>query len=236
MSGILYAKSLPVTTDISICVPTVGEILDNEDEFFDVVSTIVATPYDMMVQLDDAGIDFTKINDFELFCLLFPRLQQLDTHLLLGSLNLSEFQPAVDEKDGKLFLVDPNTDTRIDRVVHDRICNQIRRMLHITKEVKTPGNEEARQYMIKKARKKQKRLGKKKPESQIENFVIALVNTEQFPYTYETVRNISILQFYASLNQIVHKIKYDNTMVGFYAGTIRLEDIKTDDRTWIQNI
>lgn len=189
----------------------------------------------MMVQLDDAGIDFTKINDYELFCLLLPRLKELDTHLLFGELDIRNIQTAVDERDGKLLLVDPETDLRIDRVVHNQICNQLRKMLHITKDVKTPGNDEAKRYMIERARRKQRRLNKKKPESQIENYVIALVNTEQFPYNYESVRNISILQFYASLNQIVHKIKYDNTMVGFYAGTIKLEDIKMDDRTWIQN-
>lgn len=235
MSGTLYAKSLPVSDSISIVVPSVGEILDNEDQYYEAVSTIIATPYDMMVQLDDAGIDFTKINDYELFCLLFPRLKELDTHLLFGELDIRNVQTAVDERDGKLLLVDPETDLRIDRVVHNQICNQLRKMLHITKDVKSPGNDEAKRYMIERARRKQRRLNKKKPESQIENYVIALVNTEQFPYNYESVRNISILQFYASLNQIVHKIKYDNTMVGFYAGTIKLEDIKMDDRTWIQN-
>lgn len=236
MAGTLYAKSLPVSGSISIMVPSVGEILDNEDQYYEAVSTIIATPYDMMVQLDDAGIDFTQINDFELFCSLFPRLKQMDTSLLFGDLNLENFKSAVDEDDGKIFLVDPDTDIRIDRIVHDQICKQLRRMLHLTKDVKTPGNEEARKYMIDRARKKQKRNKGKRPDSQLENYIIALVNTEQFPYNYETVRDISIFQFYASLNQIVHKIKFDNTMIGFYAGTIKLDDLNSDERTWIQNI
>lgn len=236
MAGTLYAKSLPVSSSISIIVPSVGDILDNEDQYYDAISTIIATPYDMMVQLDDAGIDFTQINDFELFCLLFPRLKSMDTSLLFGDLSIENFQAAVDEKDGKLFLVDPDTDIRIDRIVHDQMCRQIRKMLHLKKDVKTPGNEEAKRYMLDRARKKQKRNKGKKRESQLENYIIALVNTEQFPYNYETVRDISILQFYASLNQIVHKIKFDNTMVGFYAGTIKLDDLAADERTWIQNI
>lgn len=236
MAGTLYAKSLPVSSSISIMVPSVGEIVDNEDQYYDAVSTIVATPYDMMVQLDDAGIDFTQINDYELFCILFPRLKSMDTSLLFGDLNIANFQTAIDEEDGKVFLVDPETDIRIDRIVHDQMCRQLRKMLHFTKDVKIPGNEEARKYMLERARKKQKRNKNKRPDSQIENYIVALVNTEQFPYNYETVREISILQFYASLNQIAHKIKFDNTMVGFYAGTIKLEDLKAEERTWIQNI
>ncbi|MBQ8619037.1 MAG: hypothetical protein IJ418_16195 [Clostridia bacterium] len=236
MAGTLYAKSLPVSGSISIMVPSVGEIYDNEDQYYDAVSTIVATPYDMMVQLDDAGIDFTQINDYELFCLLFPRLKSMDTRLLFGDLNISNFQTAIDEKDGKIFLVDPETDIRIDRIVHDQMCRQLRKMLHLTKEVKIPGNEDAKKYMLDRARRKQRRRKDKRPDSQIENYIVALVNTEQFPYNYETVREISILQFYASLNQIAHKIKFDNTMVGFYAGTIKLEDLKAEERTWIQNV
>lgn len=236
MAGTLYARTLPVNSEISITVPTVGEILDREDQYYEAVSTIVATPYDMMVQLDDAGVDFTQINDFELFCLLYPRLQEMDTRLLFGELNLGNLQTAVDERDGQLALIDPDANLRIDRVVHHSICHNLCKMLRIEREKKTPGNEEARRYMIDKARRKQKRMSKKKPESQLENYIIALVNTEQFPYNYESVREISIMQFYASLNQIIHKIQYDNTMIGFYAGTIKLEDIKTGDRTWIQNI
>lgn len=236
MAGTLYAKSLPVSSSISIMVPSVGEIVDNEDQYYDAVSTIVATPYDMMVQLDDAGIDFTKINDYELFCILFPRLKSMDTSLLFGELNIANFQTAIDEKDGKVFLVDPETDIKIDRIVHDQMCRQLRKMLHFTKDVKIPGNEEARKYMLERARKKQKRHNNKHSDSQIENYIIALVNTKEFPYNYETVREISILQFYASLNQIAHKIKFDNTMVGFYAGTIKLEDLKAEERTWIQNV
>jgi len=236
MAGTLYGKSLPVSASISIMVPSVGEIYDNEDQYYDAVSTIVATPYDMMVQLDDAGIDFTKINDYELFCILFPRLKTMDTSLIFGDLNISNFQTAIDENYGKIFLVDPDTDIRIDRIVHDQMCRQLRKMLHLTKDAKIPGNEDARKYMIDRARKKQKRRKNKRPESQIESYIVALVNTEQFPYNYETVRDISILQFYASLNQVAHKIKFDNTMVGFYAGTIKLEDLKMEERTWIQNV
>jgi len=234
MAGTLYAKTLPISGAISLQVPTLGEILDQEDEYYDVVSTIIATPYDMMVQLDDAGIDFTQINDYELFCLLFPRLKSMNTKLLFGDLDLSCFEPAVDSEDGRLFLVDPVTDVRIDRVVHDQMCRQIRRMLHLTKDAKTPGNEEARKYMLDRARKKLKRSKGKRPDSQLESYVVALVNTEQCPYNYETIRGISIFQFYASLTQIAHKIRFDNTMIGVYAGTIKLDDLKDDEKTWIQ--
>ena len=79
MSSKLYQRSIEISDAISIAVPTVGQIIDNEDDYYQVVCMMVATPYDMMVQLDDAHIDFTKIDDYELFILLFENLRAMDT-------------------------------------------------------------------------------------------------------------------------------------------------------------
>lgn len=235
MASKLYQTSIEVSDAISVMVPTVGQIIDNEDDYYQVACMIVATPYDMMVQLDDAHIDFTKIDDFELFILLFENLRAMNTSLIFGELDLSGMKVAKFEGTGELVLMDKERDITIDRVVHAKLCDSIRNMLHMEKNNKKPGNEEARKYLIDRERKRQKRAKSKRRDSQLENYIIALVNTEQFPYNYETVRNISIYQFYASLNQIAHKIKYDNTMIGYYAGTIKFEDLAPADRTWIQN-
>ena len=231
--GKLYAKSFPVSDKISITVPTVGEILDNEDTYYPAVCVIVATPYDMMVQLDDAKIDFTKINDFELFCLLFQRLQEMDTHLIFGDLDLTRFRTAIHQNTGEVVLVDEEKDIVIDRVVHAKMCKVIRDMLHMEKNDKKPGNDEAKAYLLRRARQQQKRKKHKEKSSTLDSYIVALVNTEQFKYNFETVRDITILQFYASLTQVVHKIHYDNTMIGYYAGTIKSEDLSSDDRNWI---
>ena len=235
MASKLYKTSIKVSDAISVMVPTVGQIIDNEDDYYQVACMIVATPYDMMVQLDDAHIDFTKIDDFDLFILLFENLRAMNTSLIFGELDLSGMKVARFEGTGELVLVDKERDITIDRVVHAKLCDSIRNMLHMEKNNKKPGNEEARKYLIDRERKRQKRAKSKQRDSQLENYIVALVNTEQFPYNYETVRNISIYQFYASLNQIAHKIKYDNTMIGYYAGTIKFEDLAPADRTWILN-
>lgn len=236
MASKLYQRSIEISDAISIAVPTVGQIIDNEDDYYQVVCMMVATPYDMMVQLDDAHIDFTKIDDYELFILLFENLRAMDTSLVFGELDLSGMKVARFEGTGELILTDEERGITIDRVVHAKLCDSIRGMLHMEKNNKKPGNEETRKYLIERERKRQKRAKGKRKDSQLENYIVALVNTGEFPYNYETVRDITIYQFYASLSQIAHKIKYDNTMVGYYAGTIKFEDLAPADRTWIQNI
>lgn len=235
MASKLYQTSIEVSDAISVLVPTVGQIIDNEDDYYQVACMVVATPYDMMVQLDDAHIDFTKIDDFELFILLFENLRAMNTSLIFGDLDLSGMEVEKFEGTGELVLRDAERNIVIDRVVHAKLCDSIRSMLHMEKNGKKPANEEARKYLIERERKRQKRAKNKRRDSQLENYIIALVNTEQFPYNYETVRNITIYQFYASLNQIAHKIRYDNTMIGYYAGTVKFEDLPPADRTWILN-
>ena len=219
---------------ISIHIPTVGEVYDNEELYYAAVFSLIATPYDMMVQLEDAGVDFTKINDFELFMMLFKQIQQMDTSLIFGDLDLSEFVVVKNEDNGEYMLRNLDTGVQIDRAIHALICKHLRRFLNIPRNDKRPGNEEARKYMLERARLKQKRQARKKRESQLENYIIALVNTEQFPYTYSSARDLTIYQFYASLMQISHKIKFDNMMIGSYAGTIKADSLKSQDKTWIK--
>lgn len=58
-------------TKLSIRIPTVGEILDDEFTYYSIISSLTATPYQYMVQLDDMGVDFTTITDYQLFVMLF---------------------------------------------------------------------------------------------------------------------------------------------------------------------
>lgn len=236
MSGLLYAEKLPVNDTISIRIPLVGDVLKDEETYFEVVSTIIATPYDMMVQLDDMGIDFTKITSFELFCLMLDRLKMIDTSLVLMGIDITKYQAAVDTKTDNMILVNTEDKTVIDQATHALISAAVKKILLINKQDKRPANEEARKYMIEKARRKLKRRQAKKHDcTELEDLIIGLVNTREFKYNYETVKQISIFQFYSSLNQISHKIKFDNTMIGYYAGTVKFEDLSLADRTWLRS-
>ena len=234
MPKLLYADRYQINDKIYVRIPTVGEVLENEDAYFEIVYSIVATPYDMMVQLDESGIDFTQITSFDLFCLLFGHLREMDTSLVFGDLDLTKFRTAVNNQNGNVVLRDEENDIVIDRAIHGQICACLRKLLNIPKTEKTPGNEEARVYMLEKARKKMKRKKRRKQqESQIEDLIIALVNTAEFPYDYMSVRDISIYQFYASLKQVTHKVKFDKTMIGVYAGTVPFDKLAMDERSWI---
>lgn len=232
-SNYLYKRSIQINDKIGVCVPTVGEIIANEDEYYSMVSLFTAMPIDYMVALEDAGIDFTTINEWQMFLIFFNGFKNTDSHLLLSGLDLSKFDIGVSEEDGSVVLIDTEHDIRIDREAHGKIANALRKIHHLEKNRRKPANDEAKQYMLEKARKKMKRKQNRAEDSQLESLIIAMVNTEQFKYDFEGTLELSIYQFNESVRQIIKKVDYDNRMYGIYAGTVNAKDLSPDDLNWL---
>ena len=231
--NLLYQKKYDINSSISIVIPTVGEIIDNEDEYYSLVSALTAMPVDLMCQLEDMGIDFTSINEYELFLIIFPGLKSQDTSLIFGDLDLSKFKVAVNEQNGNIVLLDEEHDIKIDRAIHGRIAEVLRKIHHLEKNRRKPANDEAKQFMLKRARDKMKRHRNRKEDSQLESLIVAMVNTEQYKYDFEGTRELSIYQFNESVRQVIKKVDYDNRMYGVYTGTINAKELSQDDLNWL---
>lgn len=231
--NLLYKKEYAINDHIKIRIPTVGEVLDREDDYYSMVSMLTAMPIDMMVQLDDIGIDFTKINEYELFLLLFNALKEQDTSLIFGDLDLKAFRAVVSPQNSTLVLLDKDTGAMIDRAIQWQIAAALRKIHHLKRDDRKPINSETKDYLIERARTKMRRSKNKTADSQLEELVVALVNTEQFHYGFEGTRELSIYQFNESVHQIIKKIDYDNRMHGIYSGTVSAKDLSQDDLNWL---
>lgn len=231
--NLLYKRRYDITDKIYIVIPTVGEVVDNEDDYYTMVSSLTAMPIDMMVQLDDVGIDFTQITEYELFIMLFYGLRLQDTSLIFGDLDLSKFERAVSEKTHDIVLVDRENDIVIDRAIQNKIAETMRSIHHLEKNRRMPGNEDAKKYMLERARVKAKRRRRPKM-SELEDLIIAMVNTEQYKYNFDETRDMTIYQFNESVRQVVSKIEYEHRMSGVYAGTISAKDLSQDDLNWLK--
>lgn len=231
--NLLYKREYPINDSIKIVIPSVGEIIDNEEEYYNIITVLTAMPIDVLVQLDDAGIDFTEINEYELFLLMSAGLKTMDTHLVFGDLDLSKFELAVNQQNGNVVLRDPENDIVIDRAIHSKIAGVLRRIHHLEKNRRKPANKEAKDYMLRRAREKMRRNRNRKQESQLEPLIIAMVNAEQYKYDFEGTRELSIYQFNESVRQIIKKVDYDNRMYGVYTGTINAKELSQDDLNWL---
>ena len=231
--NLLYKNFYPINDFIGIYVPTIEEILQSEDEYYNLVAMLTAMPIDLMVILDDAGIDFTKINEYELFLLLFEGIKSQDTHLIFGNLDLSGFHLAQNKQNGLMVLIDEQNGIMIDRAIHGQISSVLRKIHHLQKDRRKPANPEAREFLIKRARDKMRRKKNRIEESQLESLIIAMVNTEQYKYDFESTKKLSIYQFNESVRQIIKKVDYDNKMYGVYTGTINAKELSQKDLNWL---
>ena len=235
--SLLLQTQVDLAPGIAIRIPTVGEILQNERLYYQTTYSLTATPFQNMVQLDDLGIDFTTISEWQLFIQTFLAYAHSGDLLdyVFADLQTQGFGIYQDPQTEALYLSNPDTGVQIHESTYLQIVELIRKINlyeHITAR---PANETARQYLIEKERKRLKRLAKKPPEPYLEQMVIALVNTAEFPYYYESCMHLSIYAFNQSFKQIQHKINYDNTMIGIYAGTLNARDMKDKSAlSWIQ--
>lgn len=222
-------------TEISIRIPTVGEILEDEFTYYNIISSLTASPFQYMVQLNDVfGIDYTTISDFDLFKMLFPLYCKSDLSILFGDLNISEFTVKNDPHQD--YLYNFNSNIEINEKVYNDLVEIIRKINLLEKVNYKPGNESAKKYLLEKERKKQKRNAKKKQVPYLERLVIAMVNCSEFPYDYNSCMDLSIYRFNQSFKQIQHKIVFDNTMLGIYSGTVDTSKLSNKDAlSWIPN-
>lgn len=231
--NLLYKDSVPINDKISVQIPSVREVIQHEDEYYHLVQLLTAMPIDMMVLLDTLKINFTEINDYDLFLMLFSGIAEIDTTLVFGDLDLHKFEPAVNTENGKVVLLNEEDGIVIDRAIQNKIASVLRQIHHLEKNLKTPGNEEGYKYMLERAKVKARRNSKKAETSRLEPLVVALVNTEQFKYNYESVLDLSIYQFNESVRQIIHKVEFDNRMIGVYSGTINAKECSPEELNWL---
>lgn len=230
--SLLKLSSVEVVPNLTVRIPTVGEILEDEFHYYNIVSSLTAVPFQYMVQLDDMGIDYTAITEYELFSMLFLGYIQSDLSILFGDLDVSDFK--YQTIDNRMVIISNKNDIVIDEYVYNKLADTIRKINLFDKVNSKPGNEHMKKYLLEKERKKLKRNAKKPKEAYLEKLVIALVNTSDFPYDYETCMDISIYKFNQSFKQIQHRITFDNTMLGIYSGTVDTSKmINKDALSWI---
>lgn len=218
----LTLNRIYITDNIYIRIPTVGEVLENESNYYSTVFAFTSSPYSFMAQLDEMGIDFTEINDYQLFTIYFSILCKSDLSLIFGDLNTEDYLICKDNSNDTIVAYSQKNgdEYKIDELIYTRIASVLRKINNLKRDNRKPGNDTTKEYLLRKAKRKLKRNANKPYEPYLEKLVVALVNRPEFKYNYEEVMNMSIYNFNQSFKQIQSSITFDNTMIGVYAGTI----------------
>lgn len=218
--------------------PTLGEICDyGEDKYLTTVSVFTATTIDRCAQLDDIGIDYTQISNFEMFCLFVKILTPESTKIFFGDIDFSHF--SLTFRDNKNILINENGVT-FDENDYKKTSAYIRKMNGISPPKYThAANEFAKKQLIIDARNDaeyQRRLQAYKGKHSVyQPYVSALVNHPYFKYNWNTVWDMKVYAFFDSLKRISIIENVNHLYTGLYSGCIEYKKVK-NDLDWLKPI
>ena len=232
--SIYRGKDIIVTDHIKIHQPTIGEIEEyGEKEYFSLVSTFVVTPFDMIAQLDQQGIDFTQITDFDLFMGLVTCIPQEQSQILFGDIDFSQYRQVLTETGVCLM----NKQSVISEPVYHILAKYVRKMHCIAPpKYDKVGNEATKQKLIEFAYDDLKYASRRPYKSQLQNLVSALVNHPYFKCSYYDVWDMPVYAFYDSLQRtsIINNVM--NLYQSIYSGNIDCNKINKKELDWTRQL
>lgn len=225
-----------VKEGIIIHQPTLEEICEyGEKEYFSMIHTLASVGADMKWQLEDLGIDYSKISDFQLFCSLLSKFYtQEQTKIILGDLNLNNFKICMDKNNSEIILYDVKNGVKIDEYTYLTMTDAIRKIHGLQRNNQLPGNETTRKILIEEDRENYE-LNKNKPyKSTLLNYISAMVNSEGFKHNINDVWGMKIYAFINSVQRI-SKIKHAGQLMqsGYSGFGINLNDISKKEIDWL---
>ena len=231
-------RDYKINDKITIHHPTLNEICDyGEEKYYQMVSGLCSTPSDHKVQLlDNFGVDYEQISDFELFCMLCKAYPIESTSIIFDNLDFQLFKLAENTQTKSLVLYDEQNDIIIDNVIYLLLVKYLRAIHGFERKMDVAGNAHAKQYLLDKERRRLQRMANKEYESMLVPLVSAMVNCEQFKYDHATVWNLPIYVFMDSVKRIQKLKQYNQLMQGVYSGTIDSKTLSEDSLNWMGSL
>lgn len=239
---IYRGQDFAVSEHIIVRQPTLGEICDyGECEYYSMVHQLTATPQSLKVQLWDMGIDYTKIDAWDLFySILYNIYPKEKTSIIFGDLDLSKFQIMRRKDDNSIFLYqtikygDSIEEIIIDEFTYNIITDYLRQVHGIHKDEKLPGNDSTKMILIEDEREEMERNKNKEYRSQLKNLISTMVNCEGFKYNHSQVWDMKINAFMDSVKRI-SKIKNADLLLqsGYSGFGVNLKEVPNKQLNWM---
>lgn len=258
-SKILTDDYIKITDKVKVTIPLFKDVYEYEKEYFLIAHHLTDMPFTRMAELWLAKIDYATITFYDLFIQGLYELQVLcaGTPEQVSQMFGVSFSPSpslidlffvdldisnlviLKHKDGSFIVRDKITyEVIFDEEIMDKTADALRKIIGTQKDKRKEdiGGASGR-YVLERSVKVLKREIKKMKDhprqySFLESSLVTLVNTEKFPYNFETVMNIKYILFVLSLRQFVHTNYVDNINLGIYTGTIIADKVSQRDQDY----
>ncbi len=234
---IISGRNFKINNYITVYDPELEEIeLFGETDYWYLLHLLTRKPYDIAVELDDMGIDYQKVDEYDLFYTVANKIPVELSCILLGRLDLTKYEQRKNQENGQLILYNRENGTVIDRVLYYQMLQYLRYIHFISNKIEYDvGNGMAKKFFLDRMRRKKKKrlkdleLGREKQESQLYIMSSYLINNQNFKYNYDTIKKIKLSQLYESFYRILHDYNISNINTGIYSGVIDRTKLKSED-------
>lgn len=233
-----FGDDYVINDNIKLMQPTIGQIVDyGEGSYFSMIHTLTAIPSDvkaLLWDLPDGRLDWTQVEDFELF-MMFSRTMTPDkTGIIFGDLDFSKMKPYLHPRNDEPILVDKEAGIIIDKLIYMRMMTFLRKLHNITPKPERAKGKRAKQAMIDEDR-RNRELNKDKPFKSYLLPLISAVKVRQ-GYTRDYVRNMGLFEFFDDLSRLQIMHNSDHLLSGIYNGSIDAKKIKKEELNWLREL
>ena len=239
---IYRGSDIRITDKIVVIQPTIDQIIEfGEKKYFSAVHTLTSVGADLKWQLwDYFGIDYTTIDDFELFKLAIYKTLSSKKKIyneLMGHReeyeeqlkNISKEELA--DKSLETILYDKEHDITIDRLVYTRIVDAVRKIHGFKRNNQIPANEITKMDLIEDARDEAMMASQKPYKSVLKPLISALaVKTGQLGS--ENIWNTKINMFFDAIKRINKIQDAELLLQGAYSGFASLKGVDKSRLDW----
>ena len=224
---------------IQIFQPTIGDILKNgERNVYSVVNTFIANPTMYRVKLWDMGIDWNKIDDFQLFCMLIPTLEGKPTSLLFGDIDFQEFNLYKEDKDGEsiFFLYNEKQNIEIDETVYLQISGNIKMMFNLFPKVEKARGKSTKEWIIMEEKQQMELNQNTSYKSTLLPLISSCLNHPGFKYKKNELYDVGIVEFMDSVKRLQVYESSTALLKGVYSGFVDTSKIDKEEFDFMRQI
>ena len=192
--------------------PTLGEIIEvGEKKFYETLNVFVANPTSFRLPLWKMGIDWCKLTDFELFCILYQNIDKDICKLFLPECQIYDYKvysEQIDEDTSDVVLYNPENESIIRNIDYLEISQYLRTMFNIFPKIEYAAGKATRESII---WEDEQNANKNKDEgysSSLQPLVSSCLNHPGFKYKKSELKEVGICEFMDSVNRLQ---VYENT-------------------------
>lgn len=231
-----FGQDYIINDKIKIHQPTIGEIVEfGEREYYSMVHTLTCIPSDMKSQLDDLGLNYMEVEDFDLFMMLTRGLTNKHTFLLFGDLDLSQFEPCINQDNNERCLYDRRNDIVIDKLIYLRIVSYLRKLHSIKPKIENAANETTRKILIQLDRDRIKKSKKEPYKSQLKELISGMMRYPGFKYKKNELKECGLYEFMDSVQGAQIYVSTTSLLSGIYSGMVDTKSINKKEFNWLRS-